>query len=271
MDNFATQRSLETLKQEKMELKGKTILITGGGAGIGLESAKQMLAAGAKVIITGRDQTKLDKAKKLYPSLIAIQSDVADAEGAKDLYKKVIELGGIDILYNNAGVGSPPANLAMASDKHYEHAAYEMNINYLGVIRLTNLFVDHLKSKNGTAIIITSSILSYLPSILGPTYSATKAAVRFYTESLREHFKIIGSSVKVFELLPPLVATDMTESFDAPKLSPEDLVKALLNSLAKDQYTIRVGATKVVYLLNRFFPKLAFGMLNNKKFNHLLK
>lgn len=254
-----------------MDLKGKTVLITGGGAGIGLEATRQFLANGAKVIITGRDQVKLDKAQNLYPSLITIKSDVADTEGAKDLYKQIIALGGIDILYNNAGVGTPPSNLGIASEKHFENATYEMNINYLGVIHLTNLFIDHLKSKKGTAIINTSSVLSYMPSILAATYSATKSAMRFYTESLREHLKIIGSTVKVFELLPPLVATDMTDGFDAPKLSPEDLIKALIKGLYKDQYTIRVGATKVVYLLSRFFPKAAFGMLNPKKFNYLLQ
>lgn len=254
-----------------MELKGKTVLITGGSTGIGLEAAKQFLAQGAKVIVTGRDQVKLDKAQKLYPLLIAIKSDVAEATGAKDLYRQVMALGGIDILYNNAGVGTPPSNLAIASEKHFEDASYEMNINYLGVIRLTNLFLDHLKSKKDTAIINTTSILSYVPSLLGSTYSATKAALRFYTESLREHFNIIGSHVKVFELLPPLVATDMTESFDAPKLSAEDLVKALMKGLSKDQYTIRVGDTKIIYLLNRLFPKVAFGMINPKKFNHQLQ
>jgi uncharacterized oxidoreductase len=81
-----------------MELKNKTILITGGSAGIGLEAAKQFLEIGAKVIITGRTQDKLDNAEKLYPKLIAIKSDVANEEDAILLYKHVEQLGGIDIL-----------------------------------------------------------------------------------------------------------------------------------------------------------------------------
>ena len=87
-----------------MEIQVKTILITGGTAGIGLEAAKQFLANGAKVIITGRDQSKLDKAKKLYPTLIAIKSDVANAGDAQLLFNQIKELGGVDILYNTAGV-----------------------------------------------------------------------------------------------------------------------------------------------------------------------
>ena len=149
-----------------MDLKNKTILITGGSAGIGLEAAKQFLEIGAKVIITGRSQDKLEKAKKLYPNLVAIKSDVAIEEDAISLYKQVEQLGGIDILYNNAGVGVMPSNLGMANDKHAQGAAYEMNINYLGVIRLNNLFMNMLKSRKDGAIINTTSVLSYVPFIV---------------------------------------------------------------------------------------------------------
>jgi uncharacterized oxidoreductase len=254
-----------------MELKEKTVLITGGSAGIGLEAAKQFLMNGAKVIISGRNQAKLDQAKRLYPSIVTIKSDIADADDSLELYRKVTQLGGIDILYNNAGVGSAPLSLAKANPKHYINAAYEMNVNYLGVIRITDHFLDQLKSRNDAAIINTTSILSYVPALLAPTYSASKSALRFYTESLRQHLKVANASVKIFELLPPLVDTDMTAGFDEPKLTTEKLIKALINGINNDNYTIRVGATKAVYLLNRLFPKLAFKMLNAKKLNVLLQ
>jgi len=248
-----------------MIIKGKTILITGGASGIGLEAAKQFLANGARVIITGRNQEKLDAAKKTYPALIAINSDVTDAGDAASLFSQVKTLGGIDILYNNAGVGIPPSNLGVASDKHWEGAAYEMNVNYLGVIRLNNLFMDMLKSRKEAAIINTTSILSYVPSLREATYSATKTALGFYTRSLREHLQILNSHVKVFELLPPLVATELTAARNDKKMTTEDLVKGLVSGLKKDQYTIRVGDTKLLYKLNRLFPKIAFGLVNPKK------
>ena len=248
-----------------MQLKGKTVLITGGTAGIGLEAAKQFLAANARVIITGRNQAKLDAAKKLYPALTAIQSDVANADDAQLLFSQVKQSGGIDILYNNAGVLSTPLNLGVANDKHFEEAKYEMNINYLGVIRLNNLFIEMLKSRKEAAIINTTSILSYVPSLLEPTYSASKVALRFYTESLRKHLQILNSSVKVFELLPPLVATNMAAGFDAKTITPEALVKALIAGIRTDQFTIRVGDTKLIYIFNRLFPKLAFSLINPKK------
>jgi len=254
-----------------MVLKGKTVLITGGAAGIGLESAKQFLANGASVIITGRSQAKLDAAKKLYPALTAIKSDVANAEDAVSLFNQIKALGGIDILYNNAGVLNAPVNLGVADDVHLEAAADEININYLGVIRLNNLFMDMLKSRKESAIINTTSILSYVPSLIEPTYSASKVALRFYTESLRKHLQILKSNVKVFELLPPVVATEMTAARDGKKLTTEDLVKALISGIKKDRFTIRVGDTKLIYIINRFFPKMAFALVNPTKTAALLQ
>lgn len=204
-----------------MNLKGKTILITGGGSGIGLEAAKQFLQIGAKVIITGRNQDKLEAAKKAYPNLISIQSDAGNEDDAYALFDKVKELGGIDILYNNAGVGVPPINLGRSNDAHLKGAAYEIQVNYLGVVRLNNLFMEMLQSREESAIINTTSILSIVPSLIEATYSASKSALSFYTKSLREHLKILGAKVKIFELLPPLVDTDMVADREDKKISPE--------------------------------------------------
>lgn len=254
-----------------MNIQGKTILITGGASGIGLEAAKQFLAIGAKVIVTGRNQAKLDAAKKANPAIITIQSDVANKEDAKLLFNKVKELGGIDILYNNAAVLVPPSNLGIANDKHTDGAAYEMEVNYLGVIRLNNIFMNMLQSRKEAAIINTTSIISQAPSLLEATYSSSKTALAFYTLSLREHLKIIGSNVKIFELIPPLVATEMTADRKDKKISVEEMVKGLIAGLQKDHYTIRVGDAKLFNVINRFFPKMAFKLINPKKSHQLLK
>jgi uncharacterized oxidoreductase len=254
-----------------MELKGKTILITGGASGIGLEAAKQFSEIGAKVIITARNQQRLDLAKRQYPNLTVIKSDVSVAEDAQELFDKVSQLGGIDILYNNAGVGSVPINLGVPNEKHLENAAYEMEINYLGVIRLNNIFLNMLQSRKEAAIINTTSILSYVPSLVEATYSASKTALAFYTKSLREHLRISKSKVKIFELLPPVVDTEMTAARKDKKITTEELVKGLINGLKKDQFTIRIGDAKLVYYLNRFFPKLTFGLVNPKNQEQILK
>jgi short-subunit dehydrogenase involved in D-alanine esterification of teichoic acids len=253
-----------------MDIQGKTVLITGGASGIGFEAAKQFLKDGAKVIITGRNQDKLDAAKKQFPELIALKSDVSKAEDANALFEKVSGLGGIDILFNNAGVGVAPINLGVANDKHLGGAVYEMDVNYFGVIRLNNLFMDMLQSRREAAIINTTSILSIVPSVLEATYSASKAALAFYTKSLRSHLQAIQSSVKVFELLPPLVDTDMVADRPDKKISPEKLVNGLIKGLHSDTYTIRVGDTKALYFLNRLMPDTAYKMVNKEQhYNHL--
>ena len=180
-------------------------------------------------------------------------------------------MGGIDILYNNAGVLTDPINLGVANNQHFEDAAYEMNVNYLGVIRLNNLFMDMLKSREESAIINTTSILSYVPALLEATYSASKVALQFYTQALRKHLQILDSNLKVFELLPPVVATEMTSARNDKKITTEDLVRALISGLKKDQFTIRVGDTKALYIVNRLFPKMAFGLVNPKKSYRLLQ
>jgi short-subunit dehydrogenase involved in D-alanine esterification of teichoic acids len=190
---------------------------------------------------------------------------VSDEGDAQKLFSQVQQLGGIDILYNNAGVLTAPANLGRANDQHVEDAVYEMNVNYFGVIRLNNLFIDMLKSRKESAIINTTSILSYVPALQEATYSASKVALQFYTKALRKHLQILNSNLKVFELLPPVVATEMTSARNDKKMTVEDLVKALIIGLKKDQFTIRVGDTKALYMVNRFFPKIAFGLVNPKK------
>ncbi|MGE8378218.1 MAG: SDR family oxidoreductase [Sphingobacterium sp.] len=248
-----------------MNLTNKTILITGGTSGIGLEAAKQFLALGNKVIITGRNLLKLEEVKKAYPELIIIQSDAANPQDAITLFEKVEHLGGIDILYNNAGVGVAPLNLGIPSDKHLQGAIYEMEVNYFGVIRLNNLFMDMLKSRNEAAIINTTSILSIVPSVLEATYSATKTALSFYTKSLRSHLETINSPVKVFELLPPLVDTDMVAERKDKKMSSSLFVKELIKGLEKDVMTIRVGNSKSLFFLNRIAPDKAYQLVNKKE------
>ncbi|MEP6805766.1 MAG: SDR family NAD(P)-dependent oxidoreductase [Flavobacterium sp.] len=248
-----------------MQIKDKTILITGGASGIGLESAKQFLAEGANVIITGRNEAKSEAAKKMFPSLTIIKSDVENQDDAVALFDKVVALCGIDILYNNAGVGSPALNMGIANDQILKNATYEMNINYFGVIRLNNLFMNMLKSRNEAAIINTTSILSMVPALEEPTYSASKTALSFYTRILRKNLEIVNSNVKVFELLPPVVATEMTAQRNDKKMTPEQLVKTLISGIKKDQFTIRVGDSKLLYFVNRFFPQLAFNLVNPKK------
>lgn len=213
-----------------MKLENKTILITGGSAGIGLAAAVRFLELGATVIITGRNEEKLAAAKSQYPALITLRSDAANAEDAAALLAAVEALGGIDILYNNAGIMIPSTNFGIANDSHGKHATEEIEVNYLSVVRLNNLFLPMLETRAESAIINTTSIISIVPSVIEATYSASKAALSFYTQTLRSHLQSINSSVQVFELQPPLVATEMV----ADRKDKKSAVRHWLMRLLRD-------------------------------------
>ena len=213
-----------------MKLTGRTILITGGSAGIGLAFALKFLELGNEVIVTGRRQAVLDQVKAKYPKLHTIQSDVADPAQIAALAARVkSDFPKLDVLMNNAGImlyknlKSPAADLTglMA----------EMNVNVGGVIGTTSAFIDVLTGNKGTVINVSSG-LAFVPLPAAPIYSATKAAIHSYTQSLR--FQLEETGVEVIELMPPAVKTDMTTELaegGATVITTDELVKQSFASL----------------------------------------
>jgi len=162
-----------------MKITGRTILITGGSAGIGLAFALKFLELGNQVIVTGRRQTVLDEVKAKYPKLHTIQGDVADAAQIASLATRVkAEYPRLDVLMNNAGIMLHKNLKVPATD--LDGLMAEMNINVGGVIRMTSAFIDILAANKGTVINV-SSALAFVPLPSAPIYCATKAAVHSYT------------------------------------------------------------------------------------------
>src|SRR5256714_1620539 len=189
-----------------MKLTGRTILITGGSAGIGLAFALEFLKLGNEVIVTGRRQDVLDEVRAKHPKLHTVQSDAADPAQIEALAARVkADFPKLDVLMNNAGISlyknlkAPAADLAGLTT--------EMNINVGGVIRTTSAFIDVLTANKGT-LINTSSALAFVPLPCIPIYCATKAAIHSYTQSLR--FQLEDAGVEVIEIMPPAVRTAMT-------------------------------------------------------------
>ena len=138
-----------------MRLTGRTILITGGSAGIGLAFARKFLELGNEVIVTGRRQAVLDDVKSRHPELHAIQGDVADpvqvaalAARVKDQFPK------LDVLMNNAGIGIPKNLREPATD--LARVMAEMDVNVGGVIRMTSALIDILTANKGARKVIFS-------------------------------------------------------------------------------------------------------------------
>ena len=236
-----------------MKLTGRTILITGGSAGIGLAFALKFLELGNQVIVTGRRQLLLDEVKAKHPKLHTIQSDVADPAQIAALTARVkLDFPKLDVLMNNAGImlsknlKVPAADLAGLTE--------EMDVNMGGVIRMTSAFIDLLTANKGT-VINTSSMLAFVPLPSAPIYSATKAAIHSYTQSLR--FQLEETGVEVIEVMPPGVKTEMTTELAEVGISlitTDELVKQSFASLKSGAIEIRPGQSKQLAFMRRLAP-----------------
>ena len=237
-----------------MKLTSRTILITGGSAGIGLAFALKFLELGNQVIVTGRRQSVLDDLKRNHPKLQTIQSDVADPEQIAALARRMkAEYPKLDVLMNNAGIMLHKNLRAPATD--LDGLMTEMNVNVGGVIRTTSAFIDILAANKGTVINV-SSALAFVPLPSAPVYCATKAAVHSYTQSLR--FQLEGTGVEVIELMPPAVKTDLSADMangdGFTLLTTEELVKQSFASLRKGALEVRPGQARLLALMRRVAP-----------------
>jgi uncharacterized oxidoreductase len=250
-----------------MKLTGRTILITGGSAGIGLAFALRFLEFGNEVIVTGRRQTVLDDVKAKHPKLHTIQSDVADPAQIAALAVRVkTDFPKLDVLMNNAGILFSKNLTAPAADLNTLTA--EMDVNVGGVIRMTSALIDLLIANKGTVINV-SSALAFVPLPSAPIYSATKAAIHSYTQSLR--FQLEESGVEVIELMPPAVKTDMTTELgegDIALITTDELVKLSFGALKAGSLEILPGQSKQLAFMRRLAPEFINRQLwkTSKKF-----
>jgi len=236
-----------------MKLTGRTILITGGSAGIGLAFALKFLELGNEVIVTGRRQAVLNQVKAKYPKLHTVQSDVADPVQIAALAARVkSDFPKLDVVMNNAGIMLYKNLTAPAAE--FDGLMAEVNINVGGVITTTSAFIDILRANKGTVINVSSG-LAFVPLPAAPIYSATKAAIHSYTQSLR--FQLEGTGVEVIELMPPAVKTDMTTELaegGGTVISTDELVKQSFALLKAGTLEIRPGQSKQLAFLRRLAP-----------------
>jgi uncharacterized oxidoreductase len=236
-----------------MKLAGRTVLITGGSAGIGLAFALKFLELGNEVIVTGRRQAVLDQVKAKYPKLRTIQSDVADPAQIAALATRVrADFPKLDVLMNNAGI-MLSKNLKAPADDLTE-LMVEMDVNVGGVIRMTSALIDLLTANKGTVINV-SSALAFVAVPAAPIYCASKAAIHSYTQSLR--FQLEDTGVEVIEVMPPGVKTDMTTELAEGGISlitTDELVKQSFASLKAGALEIRPGQSKQLAFMRRLAP-----------------
>jgi uncharacterized oxidoreductase len=217
-----------------MKLTGNTILITGGGSGIGRGLAESFHALGNQVIIAGRRQQTLDETVAANPGMMAITLDIEDPASIRTFAANVAkQYPPLNVLINNAGIMRAEKLTSQPDDL----AAAESTIvtNLLGPIRLTAALLPHLHQQPYAVIMNVSSGLAFVPLAPTPTYCATKAAIHSYTQSLR--YQLRESPIEVLELIPPYVATDLLNGADDPRAMPLDKFIAEVMEILKTQPT----------------------------------
>jgi len=233
-----------------MNTAHNTVLITGGTSGIGFALAQRFLQEGNAVIVTGTNAQKSEAVKNKLP---AVTVELADMRDRQALDKLVYNYPDVNILINNAGVqyNYDFADPAIA----VEQIEAELDINLLSPLYLTKRFLPQLLTHSTAAIINVSSGLGIVPKQSAPVYCASKAALHSFTKTLR--WQLEATSVRVFEIIPPLVDTAMTRGRGRGKIKPEALVEEFWRDFSQDRFEMRIGKTKLLFALGRFMPTLA--------------
>jgi len=188
-----------------MKASANTILVTGGGSGIGRELARRWHELGNTVIVAGRNRASLEETAAGHANIHAMTLDVTDpADIARFAKELVAAHPTLNVVVNNAGI---MRNEDITSARDLTDAEEMIVTNILGPIRLTDALVDHLKGQPDAVVINVSSGLAFVPLVRAPTYSATKAAVHSYSVALRA---ALAGKVEVIEIIPPAVRTELT-------------------------------------------------------------
>ena len=242
-----------------MKLTNRTILITGGTSGMGLELAKRLLERDRRntVIITGRSDEKLESAKRALPRVHAFKSDVGDPAAMASLRDDVIaRFPALDTLINNAGIMRVQK---FNQDQEMEDVTREIEVCFAGPVRMVQQFMPHLKTRKGALLINVSSAAALIPFPISPVYSAAKAALHSFTESLRVQMKF--TEVTVVELIPPGVETPLfrSEEFAKEMKVPKGMdasvfAQKAIAGIEAGKLEIRPGLASVLKIMSRMAP-----------------
>jgi uncharacterized oxidoreductase len=233
-----------------MKMHSNTIFITGGTSGIGRGLAEAFHQLGNQVLISGRREDRLQSICAANPGMRHFVLDVKDLTSVRNTARRVIEeFPALNCVFNNSGM---QRRHDFAAGKAIDDAAMlaEIQTNLLGLIRVSAEFLPHLKNQQDAILLNVSSALAFVPLAVFPVYCATKAAVHSFSLTLRHQLK--DSKVKVIELIPPYVATELGGGAQAPagalrQMPLETFVAETMKELAGDADEIAIGGAKNLF------------------------
>lgn len=251
---------LDNNRDDVMKLTGRTVLITGGTSGIGLELARQLSLRGNTVIVTGRDRQRLEAAQQALPGIHVFQSDVSDPASIESLYKTVSDrFPMLDTLVNNAGT---MRNLKLDRQHQLSDLTAEVDGNLKGPMWMIQAFLPLLSRQENSLIVNVSSGLAFVPFPAAPIYSASKAALHAYTRCLR--VQLDGTCVSIVELAPPGTETPLFRGEFAEEMKGEKgmdvgvLVQRAIAAIEAGKLEIRPGVSNVLKIASRVAPHFMF-------------
>jgi uncharacterized oxidoreductase len=217
-----------------MKMSGNTILVTGGGSGIGRGLAEKFQANGNTVIIAGRNIDRLNSVAKANPGMVAMELDISSADGISRFVKHIIaDYSGLNIVINNAGMML--AENLTADPVDIDIADATVITNLMGPIRLSSALLPHLLKQSDATIMTVTSGLAFVPLAMTPAYSATKAGLHSWSMAIRHQLK--DSPVRVVELAPPYVQTELMgkeQAVDPNAMPLTEFIDEVMSILASD-------------------------------------